>query len=86
LFKEVKCDDQTFNDFINLQYNWTALEIIFRKYNQCKNSQTVSYKNKFEKKIKIQGIGFAGISMLHNPDANQLSVGAEAQLVMPSES
>jgi len=85
LFKEVKCDDQTFNDFINLEYDQNELEIVFRKYNQCKNSQTVSYKNKFEKKIKIQGIGFAGISMLRNPDANQLSVGAEAQLVMPSE-
>lgn len=85
LFKDVKCDDQTFNDFINLQYDKNELEIVFQKYNQCKNSQTISYKNKFEKKIIIHVAGLAGISMLHNPDGNQFAAGAEIELVMPSE-
>lgn len=85
LFNDVKCEDQVFNDFLNLEYDKIQLVKVFKKFNDFKVSNSVMYKNKFEKSFKTHLSGFAGVNLINNPTANSFTYGGEFEFVFPSE-
>lgn len=83
LFKEIKCENQTFNEFVSLKYEKQQLIPIFEKFNKCNNHNYKVYKNKFEKSIEINISALAGVNKF---DSNSgFSFGAEFEVVTPSE-
>lgn len=84
LFKEVKCDEQTFNEFVTLKYDKKELIPIFEKYNKCKGNNSKVYKNKFEKNTDINVVGIIAVNRF-NSESIGYGFGGEFEVVLPSE-
>ncbi|WP_284652388.1 hypothetical protein [Flavobacterium terrisoli] len=84
LFKEVKCESQTFNEYVSLKYEKEKLLPIFEKFNKCNNSDFKVYKNKFEKKVDINIIAMVGVNRFDS-EFFGFGFGGEFEVVTPSE-
>ncbi len=85
LFNDVKCENQVFNDFLNLEYNKEQLLKVFKNFNDCRISNSITYRNRFEKSFKTHISGFLGMNLISNPSLSTLTYGGEFEFVFPSE-
>lgn len=97
LFLDLKCDDQTFSDFLNAKYSQASLMQYVQKFNTCNGSeQTIAFDNKSGQKLKFRYSVFAGVyntmfnvqfGRYHPGDVSTISYGAgfEVAVIFPSE-
>lgn len=96
LFYNIKCENQTFSDFLNVKYDKKELITLFTNYNKCSNTSFVVYENKEKKSTTVNftallgyNIGNFKVDHIQHPTVlesfDMISIGVEAELVLPSE-
>lgn len=83
LFKDVKNEDQTFNEFVNLKYEKQSLVPIVEKFNKTTSHDYKVFKNKLEKSTKINLSAMGGAFKVNSKLG--FAFGGEFELVTPSE-
>ena len=96
LFYNVKCENQTYTDFLNVKYVQSELVPLFVNYNKCQNSPYTVYED-IEKQAPVinfsvllgYNVGSFGVINLQHEAAPQnygmISIGGEAELVLASK-
>ena len=96
LYYSIKCENQTFADFLNVTYDEKELIALFTNYNKCTNAPFVVYNDKEKKSTTVNFTALLGYNVgnfrvvhIQHPTIlesfDMFSIGAEAELVLPSE-
>ncbi|TGV04067.1 tRNA modification GTPase [Flavivirga rizhaonensis] len=99
LLNDLKCGNITMNQIKNLEYEKNRLISFFKKYNNCNNSENITFEKKQKKDIvnltlrpgfknsslKIENSNFRGLSLRDTDFDNELGfrLGLEVELIMP---
>ncbi|AUP81398.1 porin family protein [Flavivirga eckloniae] len=99
LLNDLKCENITMNQIKNLEYKKNSLTSLFRKYNDCNNSENITFKKKQKRDIfnltlrpglkssslKIENSNYSARSSRNADFDNKLGFrfGMEAELIMP---
>ena len=59
LYTELKCDGQKMSDFTDVRYNARSLQNVVKKYNDCNNSESITYSNSTGNKARFKWRVFA---------------------------
>ena len=96
LFYNIKCEDQTYNDFLNVKYEENELVSLFSNFNKCQNEIYTVFKDLQKKTYKVNFSVLLGYNngmfrvddIQHPTDAanfGMISVGADAEIVFASD-
>lgn len=95
LFNNIKCENQIYNDFLNVRYYQNELVPLFVNYNKCTNNPYTVFEDKQKKTAKLNfsvlagyNVGNFSVEEIQYPtdpeNFGMISVGGEVELVLPS--